>query len=200
MIVAILRACLRRCTRTIGAYAGFSAAAERCVIPLSQGLPMRCCLLLLSFLPAAVLAGVPAELAGTPQADGVSHTLRQIPEACVRVEGRFTGQAGTPYAVAVVPLGGTCQPRARFAGAAATGPEGAGWRVQQRITVPSARCPALAATVVVWERDGDPAPARDGQGRARIYLEEARRQAGAGQLARLPAHAVQWQVAGRCPG
>ena len=39
---------------------------------------------------------VPAQPAGSV------HTLRQIPEACARLEGAFTGQAAEPYKFAVV--------------------------------------------------------------------------------------------------
>jgi hypothetical protein len=33
----------------------------------------------------------------TPQPVGVLHTLRQIPEACARIQGQFTGDAANPY-------------------------------------------------------------------------------------------------------
>ena len=45
----------------------------------------------------------------TPQAVGALHTLRTIPEACARLEGRFTGDAAKPYAFAAVPTSPRCQ-------------------------------------------------------------------------------------------
>ena len=39
---------------------------------------------------------------GAAQAIGAVHTLRVIPEACARLEGRFTGDAKAPYAFAAV--------------------------------------------------------------------------------------------------
>lgn len=39
---------------------------------------------------------------GTAQAVGAVHTLRQIPEACARLEGVFTGNAAQPYTLSVV--------------------------------------------------------------------------------------------------
>src|SRR3546814_10812817 len=56
-------------------------------------------LLLLAALPAFAADPVPeiTRPAATPQANGVVHTLRQIPEACARLEGAFTGQAVEPY-------------------------------------------------------------------------------------------------------
>src|SRR3546814_16732177 len=60
-------------------------------------------LLLLAALPAFAADPVPeiTRPAATPQAPGVVHTLRQIPEACARIEGAFTGQAVEPYQSAV---------------------------------------------------------------------------------------------------
>ena len=49
-----------------------------------------------------------------PQAVGVVHTLRTIPEACARLEGRFGGDAATPYTFAAVRSSERCQPRARL--------------------------------------------------------------------------------------
>ena len=50
----------------------------------------------------------------TPQPIGKLHALRTIPEACTRIQGRFTGDAGKPYEFSVAALGGRCQPRARL--------------------------------------------------------------------------------------
>src|SRR3546814_17810437 len=73
-------------------------------------------LLLLAALPAFAADPVPAitRPAATPQANGVVHTLRPIPEACARIAGAFTGQAVEPYKYAVVRPTPNFQPRARF--------------------------------------------------------------------------------------
>lgn len=114
-----------------------------------------------------------------PQAIGQIHTLRRIPEACVRLEGVFTGDPAQPYRFAVVRSSPACQPRARFLGGGGeTGPGRpaavAGWRLNDVIRVPSAACPGLQVVVRVWRKPGTAAPpALDAQGRARIYLQEA---------------------------
>lgn len=152
--------------------------------------------------PTGVMAGKPARPAAVAQADAVAHTLRQIPEACIRLQGMFTGDAGQPYRLQAVPSSAQCQRRARFAGLSPQPPAPQeGWRVDERISVPSADCAGLAMTLTVWRRDGQAAtPARDGQGRARIYLQQAQAQAQAeaGQLASLPQWWGSWQVQGRC--
>ena len=149
-------------------------------------------------LPAQ--AGVaPVEVTGSAQAVGQAHTLRQIPEACVRLEGRFSGQPDKPYLLDVVPISPTCQPRARFEGALAD-PAPAGWRLAQRIRLPSTECPQQVAVFELWQRDGASPQARDGQGQVRVYLEHSQQQARAGQLSRLPGYATRLQVHGRCPG
>ena len=51
---------------------------------------------------------------GAPQAVGAAHTLRTIPEACARLEGRFTGNAGKPYDFAAVRTSDRCAPRAKL--------------------------------------------------------------------------------------
>ncbi len=136
----------------------------------------------------------------TPQAVGAEHTLRQIPEACTRLQGRFTGEAATPYLLETVPGPPGCQPRARLepfvpAIARAT----SGWVLNDEIRVPRADCPAQQAVVRVWRRPATAAPpALDAQGRSRIYLEDAQAKAAAGRLAALPAYAVEQAVEGRC--
>lgn len=121
----------------------------------------------------------PAPRVGAPQAPGAVHTVRQIPEACVRLEGRYAEPAAaSPYVLEVVPVGGNCQPRARFVdGAQAQPSAAAGWVLNDVIRIPEARCPGREAVVQVWRKAGDAAPARDGQGQARVYLEEGRKQA-----------------------
>jgi len=80
---------------------------------------MRLSLLMLAALAPAVpaLAAETPELqraVGAPQAVGAVHTLRQIPEACARLEGAFTGDAAAPYRFSAVRTSEQCQPRARF--------------------------------------------------------------------------------------
>ena len=50
--------------------------------------------------------------AATPQPVGVLHTLRQIPEACARIQGRFTGNPADPYKFELVKTSPNCAPRA----------------------------------------------------------------------------------------
>lgn len=155
----------------------------------------------------AALAAAPA-LAADPvpeitrgaipaQAVGAAHTLRQIPEACARIEGVFTGQAAEPYKFAVVRTSPSCQPRARFVDAAKAKPsEQAGWKFNDLIRVPSAACPQQQAVVRVWRKPAGPLPERDGQGQARIYLEESVARAKAGKLAAIPMFAAEMSVEG----
>jgi len=136
---------------------------------------------------------------GTAQAVGVVHTLRQIPEACARLEGVFTGQAAEPYRFSVVRSSPTCQPRARFVDYAKAAPsEAAGWKLNDVIRVPNASCPGQQATVKVWHKAADNQPPKlDGQGQSRIYLEEAKQQAASGQMAQVAMFAAQMQVEGK---
>lgn len=137
-----------------------------------------------------------------PQALNAVHTLRQIPEACARLEGMFTGQAADPYAFAVVRISETCQPRARFVDAAKARPsEKAGWKLNDVIRVPSAACGTQFAVVKVWRKPMDKTPTLDAQGQARVYLEESKKKAQAGQLASVPMFAAQMAVEGTpCSG
>ncbi|MEE7561019.1 hypothetical protein HH299_15950, partial [Xanthomonas sp. Kuri4-2] len=125
-------------------------------------------------------------------------TLRQIPEACARLEGVFTGDAAQPYKFAVVRTSPSCQPRARFVDFAKAAPsEAAGWKFNELIRVPSAACPSQQAVVRVWRKPAGDKPALDGQGQSRIYLEEAKQQAAAGKIAQVPMYAAQMQVEGK---
>lgn len=119
--------------------------------------------------------------AAKPQATGVLHTVRAIPEACARLEGAFTGQVAEPYRFAVVRTSANCQARARFVDADKAKPSmQAGWLLNDLIRVPSSSCPSQQAVVRVWRKPGRAAPpALDAQGRARIYLQEARKLEGA---------------------
>lgn len=158
-------------------------------------------LLLLALLPAvAASAADTPELqraVGAPQALGAAHTLRQIPEACARLEGVFTADAATPYKFAVVRTSEQCQPRARFVDFDKAQPsEAKGWKLNDVIRVPSASCPAQQAVVRVWRLPVDQKPTLDGQGQSRIYLEEAKKQAAAGKIAQVPMFAAQLKVEG----
>lgn len=156
-------------------------------------------LLLLTALPAIAADPVPeiTRPVGAPQADGVVHTLRQIPEACARIEGAFTGQAAEPYKFAVVRTSPNCQPRARFVDFDKAAPsEAKGWKFNDLIRVPSAACPSRQAVVRVWRRPVDQAPELDGQGQSRIYLEEAKQAAARGEIAAVPMYAAQMRVEG----
>ncbi|GAA4859562.1 hypothetical protein [Luteimonas vadosa] len=137
--------------------------------------------------------------AATPQAVGAAHTLRQIPEACARLEGMFTGQAAEPYKFAVVRTSASCQARARFVDAAKAKPSPAsGWKLNDLIRVPNAGCPSQEAVVRVWRKPtGNAPPKLDAQGRSRIYLQESKEAAAAGKLAAIPMFAAEMGVAGK---
>lgn len=166
-------------------------------------------LLLATALLAAALPALAAEPeikrdTGTPQAVGAAHTLRTIPAACVRLEGTFTGVAAAPYDFVVVRSSPQCQPRARFVDFAKAGAsEAEGWKFHDLIRVPSAACPSQQAVVRVWRKPAAAAatPTLDAQGRARIYLDDAKQAAEAGR--KMPAvemYAAQLQVEGEaCP-
>ena len=119
--------------------------------------------------------------AASPQPVGVVHTLRQIPEACARLEGAFTGDAAQPYRFAPVRTSPQCQPRARFVDFDKARPSvPAGWKLNDIIRVPDGACPSRQAVVRVWRKPGSATPpAADGQGQSRIYLQEAKQQAAA---------------------
>ena len=151
--------------------------------------------------PAAATDSTPeiARDTAPPQADGVLHTLRTIPEACATLTGEFTGNAAKPYVLDALRTSANCQARARLVDAAKAGASAAsGWILNDRIRVPSKACPSRRAVVQVWRRAGDAAlPAEDGQGQARIYLRDGLAKARAGELASLPIYAVQLSVEGK---
>jgi len=132
-----------------------------------------------------------------PQAQNAVHTLRQIPEACARLEGMFTGQADDPYTFTVVRISPQCQPRARFVDAAKAKPAENGWVLNDVIRVPNAACPSQQAVVHVWRKPVDRTAKLDGQGQQRIYLDESQQKAKAGQLDAVPMFAAQMQVEGK---
>ncbi len=156
---------------------------------------------LLPFAANAAAADPAPELKrpqGAAQAVGAAHTLRQIPEACARLEGMFTGDAAQPYKFAVVRTSPTCQPRARFVDYDTAQPsEAGGWKFNELIRVPNAACPAQQAVVRVWRKPVEAKPQLDGQGQSRIYLEEARQQAAAGKIAQVPMYAAKMAVEGK---
>lgn len=133
------------------------------------------------------------------QAVGALHALRTIPEACVRLQGRFTGDAADPYRFEAVRTSAACQPRALVLEAAKAKPSAAaGWILNDRISVPEAGCPGLRAVATVWRKPANGAPPPlDAQGRSRIYLEQAMRDARAGKLDALPAYAIATGVEGK---
>lgn len=158
-------------------------------------------LILLALLPCTpTFAAETPELqrpTGTPQAVNAAHTLRQIPEACARLEGSFTGDPAQPYRFSVVRTSEQCQPRARFVDFEKAQPSAAkGWKLNDVIRVPSAACPAQQAVVRVWRLPVEQTPVLDGQGQSRIYLEDAKKQAAAGQIAKIPMFAAQLAVEG----
>lgn len=139
-----------------------------------------------------------ARPAATPQPIGVAHTLRQIPEACARIEGVFTGDAAEPYRYAVVRTSPNCRPRARFVDAAKAQPsEAGGWVFNDQLRVPSVECPSQQAVVRVWRKPVDQTIKLDGQGQSRIYIEESRQAAAAGSIAPIPMYAAEMGVEGK---
>lgn len=128
----------------------------------------------------------------SPQAVGVVHTLRTIPEACARLEGQFTRDAAAPYKFAAVRTSDRCGPRAKLVDAANAKPSVAnGWLLNDLIRVPDAACPSRQAVVRVWRKDIKVAPPRlDAQGRSRIYLKDSMDAARAGDLKPIPVFAA----------
>jgi len=136
---------------------------------------------------------------GTPQAFGAVHSVRTIPEACVRLEGVFTGDAAEPYRFAAVKSFSNCQPRARFIDFAKAQPAKAkGWKLNDEIRVPNAACQTQLAVVRVWRKPGEVAPPQlDAQGRSRIYLKDAAEQAKAQGASKVALYAAQVSIEGR---
>lgn len=136
---------------------------------------------------------------GAPQKIGAVHTLRQIPEACARMEGKFTGQSANPYAMSLVRTSANCQPRAQFVDAAKVKPSVAGgWKLNDRIQVPNADCPSQQTVLRVWRKPASAMPPKlDAQGRSRIYLEQMKQAAAAGKLNPVPLYAAELAVDGK---
>jgi len=112
---------------------------------------------------------------GSAQPVGQVHTLRNIPEACVRLEGQFTGDAAAPYRFKAVKRD-PCVQRAVYVDAATLKPAPSakgGWILNDRISVPRVDAPTCIATIEVWRRAGNLAPPQlDAQGRSRLYLDK----------------------------
>lgn len=163
-----------------------------------------CLLAVAAYIPdiGARAADPPPEIQRAPfpsQAGGVVVTLRIIPEACMRLEGRFTGDRGHPYAVSAQPSSARCLPRARLVDAASARPSSRrGWVLNDRIQIPSADCPGQVAVVSIWrEARATSVPAYDAQGRVRIYLHDALSSAGRAQAPALPRYVAQLAMQGR---
>lgn len=167
---------------------------------------MRLLALLLAAAAVPALAADPTpEIkrdAAAPQAVGVAHTLRGIPEACARLEGMFTGDAAQPYKFAVVRTSPNCQARARFVDAATAKPsEATGWIFNDLIRVPNAVCASQQAVVSVWRRSANAVPPKlDGQGRSRIYLQESVAKAKAKALPPIAMYAASMRLEGKACG
>lgn len=136
-----------------------------------------------------------------PQATGAAHTLRQIPEACARFEGMFTGDAAQPYRFNVVRISAQCQPRARLLDAAKAKPDASqGWKLNDVVRIPSKACPSQIAVLRVWRHPVSVGtPEKDGQGQARIYLEDAQKDIAAGKVAqaKVPLYAAEFKLEGQ---
>ena len=165
--------------------------------------PMRLLAVVLGLAALPALAADPVPEIhrdpATAQAVGAAHTLRAIPEACARLEGMFTGEAAQPYRFNVVKTSPNCQPRARLVDAGKAKPSQAkGWTFNDLIRVPSAACPSQQAVVRVWHKAAAAQPpALDGQGRARVYLQDSKAKADAGALAAVPTYAVAFALEGK---
>ena len=155
----------------------------------------------MAWLPAAAADPKPEiqRGVGTPQAVGAVHTLRTIPEACARLEGQFTGDAAAPYKFAAVHTGTRCAPRAKLVDAGTAKVSATtGWILNDVIRVPSAACPSQQAVIRVWRLPADNKPTLDGQGSARVYLQDAKEAAAAGKkLPPMTMYAAEMKVEGK---
>src|SRR5690554_4300472 len=165
-------------------------------------------LMLIPFLFAAAMPALAADPKpeierpiGTPQADGAAHSLRTIPEACARLEGRFTGDAESEYDFNVVRTSAGCQARARLVDPDTAPASDDGWILNDVITVPRAACPSRQAVVKVWRKPGQATtPELDAQGRARIYLGDSTEAAKARRLPSVGVYAAEVAVVGQACG
>ena len=113
---------------------------------------------------------------GTPQANGVVHLVRGLPEACAWIQGSFTGDPAAPYRLTPARTSPDCQARARLVDAAKVQPsEAKGWKLNDVARIPSKDCAGLQAVVSIWRKPSSAQPPKlDAQGRARIYLQDAK--------------------------
>jgi hypothetical protein len=165
---------------------------------------------------SAYAAGPQPEIQRQPfpaQAPGKVHTIRIIPEVCAYLQGSFSAERSAntavnaaadramPYRYGAARTGKRCQPRARLVDPAKANPSiEAGWILNDLIRIPNAACPAQQAVLRVWRKPANNVPQLDGEGRPRIYLEDAKRQAAAGKIAPLPQYAAVLEMEGRsCP-
>ena len=158
--------------------------------------------LLLAFAMAAAAAQSPEIQRGPipAQVPGVLHTLRTIPEACTRLEGRFTkAKEASPYALTQVRTSTRCQARARLLDARKAQASAAnGWILNDVLRVPNASCSGQSAVIRIWRKDAASAtPKLDAQGRVRVYLKDGLDAAAQGQLGAVPQFAVALGVEGR---
>ena len=170
---------------------------------------MRALILLLALAAVPAQAGTPTHTstrkpeivrgAATPQAIGALHTVRGLPEACVRFEGMFTGDAAQPYRFEAVRTSPNCQPRARLVDFDKARPsEAQGWKFNDEIRVPNAACPSQVAVVRVWRKPGESTPPPpDAQGRSRIYLRDAMQPSRRGGGQSVPSYAAHMEVEGK---
>ncbi len=156
-----------------------------------------------SVCTAVDAAGPQPEIQREPfpaQTPGKVHTIRIIPETCAYLQGSFAADAATPYRYGAASTGKRCQPRARLVDPLKAKPSAdSGWILNDLIRIPNAACPAQQAVIRVWRKPANntPPPA-DAQGRPRIYLEDAKRQAAAGKIAPLAQYAAVLTMEGNC--
>ncbi len=135
--------------------------------------------------------------AASPQANGQAHTLRTIPEACLRLQGEFTGDPAAPYRFQPVRTSAACQARARVVDARKAGAPGAGWILNDASACPAPACPGQQAVVRVWRQDGRRRHRRSMRKASRGSTWRKAGRAKAGQLAALPVYAVAMSLQGK---
>ena len=151
---------------------------------------------------AAASAAVPTPEIQRPavsaQAINAVHTVRTIPEACARLEGMFVAGAAVPYALKPVKTSPKCQGRARFVDGSVAKPSAStGWILNDVVRIPSAACASQQAVINVWRKPAsNTPPAKDAQGRARIYLKDASDSAKANTLDAIAQYAAVLQIQG----